>query len=344
MTPGCSARCRVPPTRRYGSRCFPTGSCRARFPSSSRRPLHIATEGPLGFAARRYCVSRGLELHHLVSHAVSAVPAFAISDSDVGFRIGRCAGFTVRPRIAWSARRPCAISSPSAAFATWSAGSAASTRSCSGRGAKNFLQLPRPIAAYVGRVAIEKNIDAFLRMPWTGTKLVIGDGPELPRLKAQYPNAVYAGFRFGEDLAQHLAAVGRDGVPEPHRHLRSREPRSHGLRSARGRLSRSAGPIDVVEDGVTGALDAGSGARGRACARASIPQHAAIARCARAGRCVRASSKRIWFRATVSARRASCRSRPTCVSRFDGSCADDPGTGCAIARGGDSPLREQFPA
>ena len=43
-------------------------------------------------------------------------------------------------------------------------------------------------------------------MPWKGTRLVIGDGPELPRLKTQFPDAVYAGFRFGEDLARHLAA------------------------------------------------------------------------------------------------------------------------------------------
>ena len=56
-------------------------------------------------------------------------------------------------------------------------------------------------------LAVEKNVAAFLRMPWSGTKLVIGDGPERPRLQAQYPDAVYAGFRFGEDLAAHLAAA-----------------------------------------------------------------------------------------------------------------------------------------
>ncbi len=49
---------------------------------------------------------------------------------------------------------------------------------------KDFLALPRPIAAYVGRVAVEKNIGAFLHMPWVGTKIVIGDGPERPGLQA----------------------------------------------------------------------------------------------------------------------------------------------------------------
>ena len=120
--------------------------------------------------------------------------------------------------------------------------------------AKDFLQLPRPIAAYVGRVAIEKNIDAFLRMPWTGTKLVIGDGPELPRLKSQYPEAVYAGSRFGEDLAQHLAASDVMVFPSltDTFGLVNLEAMACGVPVAAYPV---AGPIDVVEDGVTGALD-----------------------------------------------------------------------------------------
>jgi glycosyltransferase involved in cell wall biosynthesis len=120
--------------------------------------------------------------------------------------------------------------------------------------AKDFLQLPRPIAAYVGRVAIEKNIDAFLRMPWAGTKLVIGDGPELPRLKAQYPDAVYVGFRFGEDLARHLAASDVFVFPSltDTFGLVNLEAMACGVPVAAFPV---AGPIDVVEDGITGALD-----------------------------------------------------------------------------------------
>ena len=121
-------------------------------------------------------------------------------------------------------------------------------------GLKDFLQLPRPIAAYVGRVAIEKNIDAFLRMPWTGTKLVIGDGPELPRLKAQFPDAHYVGFRFGEDLARHLAAADVFVFPSltDTFGLVNLEAMACGVPVAAYPVT---GPIDVVEDGVTGALD-----------------------------------------------------------------------------------------
>jgi glycosyltransferase involved in cell wall biosynthesis len=82
----------------------------------------------------------------------------------------------------------------------------------------------------------------------------VGDGPELPRLKAQYPDAVYAGFRFGDDLARHLAAS--DVFVFPSRTdtfgLVNLEAMACGVPVAAYPV---AGPIDVVEDGVTGALD-----------------------------------------------------------------------------------------
>jgi glycosyltransferase involved in cell wall biosynthesis len=119
---------------------------------------------------------------------------------------------------------------------------------------KGFLDLPRPIAAYVGRVAVEKNIDAFLRMPWEGSKIVIGNGPELPRLKQQYPDAVYAGYKFGEELAKHVAASDVFVFPSVTDTfgLVNLEAMACGVPVAAYPVT---GPIDVVEDGVTGALD-----------------------------------------------------------------------------------------
>ena len=72
---------------------------------------------------------------------------------------------------------------------------------------KAFILLPRPISMFVGRVAIEKNIDAFLSLDIPGTKMVVGDGPQLKELKAKFPETVFAGFLTGEPLAQHLAAA-----------------------------------------------------------------------------------------------------------------------------------------
>ena len=119
---------------------------------------------------------------------------------------------------------------------------------------KDFLDLPRPIAAYVGRVAVEKNVAAFLRMPWSGTKMVIGDGPERQRLQSQYPAAVYAGFRFGEDLAAHIAAADVLVFPSltDTFGLVNLEAMACGVPVAAFPVT---GPIDVVQDGVTGALD-----------------------------------------------------------------------------------------
>ena len=120
--------------------------------------------------------------------------------------------------------------------------------------AKDFLGLPRPIAAYVGRVAVEKNIDAFLSMPWHGSKIVVGDGPERARLQSQYPGAVFVGYQFGENLANYLAAA--DVMVFPSRTdtfgLVNLEAMACGVPVAAYPVT---GPIDVIEDGVTGALD-----------------------------------------------------------------------------------------
>ncbi|MDZ4734952.1 MAG: glycosyltransferase family 1 protein [Rhodospirillaceae bacterium] len=72
---------------------------------------------------------------------------------------------------------------------------------------KSFLDLPRPIHLYVGRVAVEKNIEAFLALDLPGSKLVVGEGPMLPELRRRFPSVHFAGARHGEDLARHYAAA-----------------------------------------------------------------------------------------------------------------------------------------
>jgi glycosyltransferase involved in cell wall biosynthesis len=72
---------------------------------------------------------------------------------------------------------------------------------------KSFLQLPRPIFAYIGRVSVEKNIGAFLDLDLPGSKLVVGDGPQYKEMVSRYPNAHFVGSKSGEELAQHYAAA-----------------------------------------------------------------------------------------------------------------------------------------
>lgn len=67
--------------------------------------------------------------------------------------------------------------------------------------------LPRPILLNVGRVAVEKNIDAFLELDVPGTKVVIGGGPALDKLKAAYPDVLFLGSKQGAELASTYAAA-----------------------------------------------------------------------------------------------------------------------------------------
>jgi glycosyltransferase involved in cell wall biosynthesis len=215
--------------------------------------VHIATEGPLGFAARRYCMKRRLQF---TTSYHTQFPQYLRSRFPIPTALSYKA-------LLWfhGAATHCMVSTQSVRnqlsergfrnLVHWQRG--VDTELFAPHG-KDFLSLPRPIAAYVGRVAIEKNIDAFLRMPWSGTKLVIGDGPELPRLKAQFPEAIYAGFRFGPDLARHLAAADVMVFPSltDTFGLVNLEAMACGVPVAAFPV---AGPIDVVEDGVTGALD-----------------------------------------------------------------------------------------
>ena len=72
---------------------------------------------------------------------------------------------------------------------------------------EDWASLPRPLFLYVGRVAVEKNIRAFLDLDLPGSKIVVGDGPQLAQLKRDYPSVHFTGPRYGEALARCYAAA-----------------------------------------------------------------------------------------------------------------------------------------
>jgi glycosyltransferase involved in cell wall biosynthesis len=80
---------------------------------------------------------------------------------------------------------------------------------------KENWDLPRPIFAYVGRVAVEKNLRAFLNLKLPGSKLVVGDGPQRKKLEREYPDTFFAGARHGAALA--AAYAGADVFVFPSR-------------------------------------------------------------------------------------------------------------------------------
>ncbi|MGC1522653.1 MAG: glycosyltransferase family 1 protein [Steroidobacteraceae bacterium] len=215
--------------------------------------LHIATEGPLGLAARRFCGRRRMPFttsyHTQFPQYLRA--RFPVPTALSYRALGWFHGAAVRCMVSTASVRLDLESHGFDNLATWRRGVDTEVFKPY---PKDFLSLPRPIAAYVGRVAVEKNIDAFLQMPWNGSKIVIGDGPERPRLGRQYPEATFAGYRFGEDLAKHLSAA--DVMVFPSKTdtfgLVNLEAMACGVPVAAYPVT---GPIDVVNDGVTGALD-----------------------------------------------------------------------------------------
>lgn len=215
--------------------------------------IHIATEGPLGFAARAWCVRRGLPF-------TSAFHTRFAETVHARFRLPLGLGYRA---LRWfhSAAARTMVATPSLRrelsergfrnIVAWSRG--VDTQLFRPRN-EEFLDLPRPIHIYVGRVAVEKNIEAFLRLPLDGTRLVVGDGPDLPQLKKRFPDAVFAGMKSGEELARYYSAS--DVFVFPSRTdtfgLVLLEALASGLPIAAFPVT---GPLDVVTSNEIGALD-----------------------------------------------------------------------------------------
>lgn len=168
--------------------------------------IHIATEGPIGWAVRRYCRARGL------SFTTSFTTRFA-EYASARFPVPLSWGYAVLRR----------FHSPAAAtmVSTASLMSELSERRFErlrmwSRGVDTDLfrpnraiplDLPRPIFIYVGRVAVEKNLEQFLCLDLPGSKVVVGQGPLLPALQQRFPETRFLGSMSGERLAGHIAAA-----------------------------------------------------------------------------------------------------------------------------------------
>ncbi len=147
-----------------------------------------------------------------------------------------------------------------------------------------FEDLTKPVALYVGRVAIEKNLEEFLKMPWPGSKVIVGDGPAMNDLKTRYPDAVFAGKKFGHDLAEHYRAADIFVFPSKTDTFGMVliEAMACGLPVAGYPVT---GPKDLITDDLLGAtdedletaaqkaLEAGSGAAARTKRFAHVKKH-----------------------------------------------------------------------
>src|ERR1700709_709888 len=165
--------------------------------------IHIATEGPIGLAVRRYCGKRGLpfptSFHTRFPEYISArlpIPESWSWSALRWFHGASRAVMAATPALAGELRG-CGFRN----VVLWPRGVDAQLF----RPRAVDLGLPRPIFLSVGRVAVEKNLEAFLELDLPGTKVVVGDGPARAALERAYPHALFLGAQQGEALGKAYA-------------------------------------------------------------------------------------------------------------------------------------------
>jgi glycosyltransferase involved in cell wall biosynthesis len=215
--------------------------------------IHIATEGPLGHAARRWCLDGAFPF---ATSYHTQFPEYVRLRAPIPLRVTyaylrrfhRPAHATL---VRTKTQKELLKSRGFTHLKVWPG--AVDTQLFRPRG-KEALCLPRPIAMYMGRVAVEKGIGAFLGLELPGSKVVVGGGPDLDKLRHRHPGAHFLGPKFGEELAGLLSAA--DVFVFPSRTdtlgLVMLEAMACGVPVAAFPVP---GPLDVIQDGSTGALD-----------------------------------------------------------------------------------------
>ena len=214
--------------------------------------VHIATEGPLGYKARAYCKRAGLPF---TSSVHTKFPEYA--QERLGF--GRERGYRWLRRFHGAAETTLAMSaSQEEELKSW--GFENTQVWTAGVDLERFQprQAPRssahpPTALYVGRVAVEKNLRAFLEMGFDGRKVVVGDGPAREELESHHPDVDWQGYLYGDELVAQFAAA--DVFVFPSRTdtfgLVMLEANACGTPVAAYPVT---GPLDLVTNGINGYL------------------------------------------------------------------------------------------
>jgi glycosyltransferase involved in cell wall biosynthesis len=177
-----------------------------RIEAAAPEAIHIATEGPIGWSVRGYCRRNGLAF---TTSYTTRFPEYV----SVRTGIPASVGYAVL-RYFHNAAAMTMVATPSL------------KQELSERGFKKLgfwtrgvdtevfnpddpakLELPHPIFMTAGRVAVEKNLEAFLSLDLPGSKVVVGAGPQKAELEQRFPNAHFLGEKTGKDLTSHMAAA-----------------------------------------------------------------------------------------------------------------------------------------
>jgi glycosyltransferase involved in cell wall biosynthesis len=177
-----------------------------RIEAAAPDAIHIATEGPVGLMARAYCARRRLPF---TTSYTTRFPEYISARWPIpeSWSYAALRRFHARAAVTM-------VSTPSLTatlrqygfrnLGLWTRGVDTATFTPDNAIA---LDLPRPIFLSAGRVAVEKNLEAFLSLDLPGSKVVIGDGPQLPELKRRFPHAHFLGALPAPQLATHMAAA-----------------------------------------------------------------------------------------------------------------------------------------
>ena len=261
MHPGAFATVPTPGYPEIRLAVNPLGRVSRRIRGENREPfdaIHIATEGPIGLAARHVCRRAGLRYttsyHTQFPQYLKAyyrLPEWSTYTFVKWFHGASHAVLvpteTVRRELAAKGIRR---------VVTWRRGvdmTQFKPRSEAPAFRPRFEGLPRPIFLNAGRVAAEKNIEAFCRLDLPGTRVVVGDGPAFTELSRRYPEVHWAGYQHGDDLADHYRDADVFVFPsrtDTYGNVML-EANACGLPVAAYPVT---GPIDVVRPGVTGVL------------------------------------------------------------------------------------------
>jgi glycosyltransferase involved in cell wall biosynthesis len=224
-----------------------------RIEAVSPDAIHIATEGPIGWAARAWCRRHS---HAFTTSYTTRFPEY------ISVRTGIPAswGYAVLRRfhaagagtlVATASLKQELCERGFTKLRSWTRGVDTDLFSPDNPAQ---LDLPKPVFMTVGRVAVEKNLEAFLSLDLPGSKVVIGEGPQKARLERKYPDAKFLGEKTGKDLSSHVAAADVFVFPSltDTFGVVQLEALACGTPVAAFPVT---GPLDVIADHPIGALD-----------------------------------------------------------------------------------------
>ena len=170
--------------------------------------IHIATEGPIGIFAKRYCVKNKLKF--TTSYHTQFDKYLKLYYPYLPIKLAQkfLKGFHSKAEKILVTTQSMKDELQDIGFdkdkmVVWTRGA---NHGAFQKPKKINLEYKRPIYLYVGRVSIEKNIRAFLDLDLEGTKLIVGKGPDLDKLKKEYPEAKFKGERTNGELASYFAS------------------------------------------------------------------------------------------------------------------------------------------